>query len=54
MSFEVFKLHMRFKFERSIEMRLADEVAQVEPAVVVLGIEREPIDRNVALHMAIH
>jgi hypothetical protein len=40
---------VRLELERTIEMRAADQVAQVLPAGLVLGIERQVVDRPLGL-----
>ena len=49
MAFEVCQQHVRITFERTIQVRAADEMAEVVPAGLVLRIERQPVDRAAIL-----
>ncbi len=45
MAFKISKGNMRFQLQRTIEMRPADEVAQIVPAILILRIQRQIVDR---------
>ena len=46
-NFQLLQRDVRIEFERAIEVRSGDQMAQILPAGLVLGVERQAVDRPV-------